>query len=150
MGMDKWMDVFQGLKETATVEKVFGPPQTMGDRTIIPVAEVAYAFGGGFGKGKKKEPAEGEEAPEGEGGGGGGRVKARPVAVLEVTPEGLCVVPIRDETKMEIAKLTAVTVGICMACRTMGKMMYARSMMKKKMMMMAMHHKGHMKGHEEE
>lgn len=121
--MDKWMETFAGMKETASVQSVFGPPQTVGERTIIPMAEVMYAFCGGFGKGKA--PQTPPEA-EGEGGGGGAMMKARPVAVLEMTPQGMQVVPIRDETRITLALLMLGTAAVCMTGRLLGKLMAHR------------------------
>ena len=69
------------LATGATVKAVYGEPVSVGERTVIPVARVSYAFGGGGGG----EP--GEEAAGG-GGGGGGRVSAQPCGALEITPAG--------------------------------------------------------------
>jgi uncharacterized spore protein YtfJ len=37
------------LLSNATVKSVYGDPVTFAERTIVPVARVAYGFGGGFG-----------------------------------------------------------------------------------------------------
>jgi uncharacterized spore protein YtfJ len=34
-------------------KSVYGEPVVCGDKTIVPVASVAFGFGGGFGKGRK-------------------------------------------------------------------------------------------------
>jgi uncharacterized spore protein YtfJ len=40
------------LGSTATVKSVFGEPIHMNGKTVVPVAKVAYGFGGGAGTGK--------------------------------------------------------------------------------------------------
>ncbi len=99
------LDSFADLRKKANVNACFGKPVTAEGRTVIPVAEVAYGFGLGVGHGPvAEEEAPEEEAPEkAEGGGGGGGVKARPIAVVEVTPEGTRVEPIIDEQKVTLA-----------------------------------------------
>ena len=66
------------------MKNVYGDPVVVGNRTVIPAAQVRYAFGGGGGGGAKDEAA----ADAHNGGGGGGRVSARPCGALEITPEG--------------------------------------------------------------
>ena len=41
----------QRLGQTATVKNVYGDPVVAGDKTIIPVAQIIYGFGGGYGYG---------------------------------------------------------------------------------------------------
>jgi uncharacterized spore protein YtfJ len=90
--------VAERINGRATVEAAFGPPCTVGDRTVIPVARIFYAFGGGGGSGTG--PAGAAESPlgsgSGSGGGGGAGVRVVPVAVIEVTPERTRVRPIVD------------------------------------------------------
>ena len=71
----------ESLGSKATVKSVFGEPIHAGDKTVIPIAKVFYAFGGGFGAGPPKNGS-----PKGEGGGGGGGVRAFPAGALEITP----------------------------------------------------------------
>jgi uncharacterized spore protein YtfJ len=63
----------------ASVKSVYGDPLIVGDRTVIPIAQVRYGFGGGAGRRKGDDEA---------GGGGGGSVSARPSGALEITPKG--------------------------------------------------------------
>ncbi len=63
----------------ASVKMVYAEPVTSGTRTVVPAAEVRYAFGGGGGRPK------GDETP---GLGAGARVSARPCGALEITPDG--------------------------------------------------------------
>jgi uncharacterized spore protein YtfJ len=44
----------ESLGSSATVKAVFGEPVHAAGRTVIPVAKVAYGFGGGFGTGHEK------------------------------------------------------------------------------------------------
>ena len=99
------LDSFADLREKANVNACFGEPVTVEGRTVIPVAEVGYGFGLGVGHGPavKAEAPEGETSEEAGGGGGGGGAKARPIAVVEVTPEGTQVKPVIDEQKVALA-----------------------------------------------
>src|SRR5256885_11951532 len=83
------------LSSRAQVKSVFGDPVTAGDKTIIPVAKIAYGFGAGAGTGGM-----GDTRPKGEGGGGGGGVRAIPVEVVEARPRAPRVVAIRVPTKL--------------------------------------------------
>ena len=81
----------ESLGSKATVKAVFGEPIQAAGKTIIPVAKVAYGFGGGFGTGPIKDGN-----PKGEGGGAGGGVRAFPAGALEITPENTRFIPLRD------------------------------------------------------
>ena len=89
-------DVLQKIGETlgstATVKSVFGEPIQANGKTVVPVAKVAYGFGGGFGAGKHGKKAD----QEGEAGGGGGGVRAFPAGVLEITESGTRFIPFTD------------------------------------------------------
>lgn len=89
-------DLLQKIGETvgstATVKTVFGEPIHANGKTVVPVATVAYAFGGGFGQGRNGAHAE----RQGEGGGGGGGVRAFPAGALEITDTGTRFVPFMD------------------------------------------------------
>jgi uncharacterized spore protein YtfJ len=78
-------DVLQRISEslgtTANAKSVFGEPIQADGKTVVPVATVAYGFGGGFGSGKNGAHPD----REGEGGGGGGGVRAFPAGALEIT-----------------------------------------------------------------
>ena len=105
--IQKLLDTFADLQEKADVNACFGEPVTIEGRTVIPVAEVAYGFGMGAGYGTTTEEddddVEETSGGVGGGGGGGGGVKARPLAAIEVTPEGVWVEPIIDEQKVALA-----------------------------------------------
>ena len=80
----------------ATVKNVYGDPVIVGDRTIIPIAQVKYAFGGGGG-GRTKNGAEDL------GGGGGGACLARPVGALEVTRTSTRFIGLDDRLRLGAA-----------------------------------------------
>jgi uncharacterized spore protein YtfJ len=94
--IQKLLDALTDLRKKANVGAVFGKPVVADNRTVIPVAEVAYDF----------EMGVEEEAIDGgiEGGSGGsGGMSVRPVAVVEVTPESTVVKPVVDEQKLALA-----------------------------------------------
>jgi uncharacterized spore protein YtfJ len=88
--------ISERLKATANVKLVYGEPQVIEDKTIIPVAVASYGFGAGTG-------------PQGQdsGGGGGGAVRVKPLGVVEVTAERTRFVPIVDANHLAILALIA-------------------------------------------
>jgi len=90
----------------ATVKSVYGEPVTSGQRTILPVATIRFAFGGGGGT----EGGDTTQAGRG-GGGGGGRVSARPCGVVEVTPEGTRFVYFREPERLAAVIAVGFLVG---------------------------------------
>ena len=68
------------FSQSASVKNVFGEPVEAGDKTIIPVAQIAYGYGGGYGHGKdpmkQKESSSVGKNNIGEGAGAGGGVWA--------------------------------------------------------------------------
>ncbi len=103
MELNRLFDFLEQVYLRADVKAVFGEPQTVGERTIIPVARVGYGVGLGFGEGERPAEEEGDVEAAGAGGGGGGGGMATPVAVLEVTSEDTKVIPIVDSTKLALA-----------------------------------------------
>lgn len=91
--------VLERLRDTASVNVVFGESRVIGEKTIIPVALVSYAFGAGSGGGSAGPESETMHGVGG-GSGGGGKVKVRPLGVLEVTPRRTMVVPTVDVTRL--------------------------------------------------
>lgn len=73
----------------ASVKAVYGDPVQIDGKTVIPVAKVAYGFGGGTGtKRARADKAEkdGQEPAATEAGeGAGGGVAAKPVGVVEIS-----------------------------------------------------------------
>ena len=98
--------MFDRLLAAARAEACVGPVQAQGDRTVIPLAEVFAAGGCGSGFGSGQAGAETEAGSEG-GGGGGGTSRSRPVALIELGPEGVHVRPVVDWTAVALAAVTA-------------------------------------------
>ena len=96
---------------TATVKNVYGEPVVVGDRTVIPIAQVCYAFGGGGGVRGNNE----------QGGGGGGGVLASPCGALEVTAHGTRFVPFHDQRTIGIAVAAGFVLGVLIASLTKRK-----------------------------
>jgi uncharacterized spore protein YtfJ len=96
--------VEQGFARFADVSaaRIFGSPIEAGGRTVIPAA--AFDIGGGFGFGGGSDTSTGGS---GSGGGGGGHTMGRPVAVIEVTPDGVRVRPVLDWTRIGITAIAA-------------------------------------------
>ena len=112
-------DFSKRLFEAAHPHSVFGEPIEKGEYTVVPAAEVFSAGGVGYGfasgAGGRKARASEEERIEadidpdradGGGGGAGGSSRGRPVAAINIGPEGVSVQPIVDVTKLGLAALT--------------------------------------------
>jgi uncharacterized spore protein YtfJ len=99
------------LEHSARVQSVFGEPVAAHGKTIIPVARIAYAFGGGSGKGTHQgHPGEGE--------GGGGGVVALPLGVVEITDSETRFVPLDLNRKLLSAGLIGLGLGLFWGRRT--------------------------------
>lgn len=98
-------ELVERIKSSAKVEVVYGEPREIGEKTIIPVAVVAYGFGAGAAGGGAGPSGDGAIGSGG-GGGGGGGVRVHPVGVLEVTADETRLVPILDWTRIITTGLT--------------------------------------------
>ncbi len=98
-------DLLERIKASARVEVVYGEAREIGEKTIIPVAVVAYGFGAGAGGGI------------GGGGGGGAAVRVQPVGVLEVTGDETRMVPVLDWTRIITTGITLL--GVWLAVRAL-------------------------------
>ena len=89
-------ELLQALRENSSAEAhlVFGEAVAQGDRTVVPMARVLQGFGWGVGSGSQ------QGSGQGEGGGRGGFIRARPVAVLEIGPDGTRIRPVPDVTRL--------------------------------------------------
>ena len=100
-------EILQPLAErfgaTASVKNVFGDPITAGEKTLIPVAKIAFGLGGGSGK-----RAGGDEQ-------GGGGVKASPVGVIEITPQERRFIPVDVRCQLAVAALAGFGRGLLFA-----------------------------------
>ena len=108
MALDRMFEMLDQLRQTASVDAAFGEPQEIEGRVFIPVASVHSGLGLGFGQGTDGEQEEGEPPAEGEGGGAGGGAGAKPIAVIEITPEETVIRSIEDETKIAMAGIAMV------------------------------------------
>ncbi|WP_396612458.1 GerW family sporulation protein [Haloferax sp. S1W] len=84
---------------------VYGDPVTVGEKTVIPVARVAFGMGMGGGSGTDESGADG-----GEGFGGGGGAQATPLGVVEVTPDETTFIRFADRGRL--ARILAVGIAI--------------------------------------
>jgi uncharacterized spore protein YtfJ len=104
------------LGSTATVKSVFGQAIQVNGKTVVPVAKVAYGFGGGFGTGKDSSPDR-----QGEGGGGGGGVRALPAGALEITDGSTRFVPFIDVEHLVPRLAAAVVAGAMLGGLIVGR-----------------------------
>ena len=58
----------------------------------------------------------------GTGGGAGGGARSRAVAVIEVAPDGVRVLPIEDYTQIRLASIAFVSMGAALMARTLLKL----------------------------
>lgn len=103
MSINKLFESIEQARDAANWNSAFGEPQVVGDRTIIPVAQVAYGFGLGFGSGGPAPEDEEGSGAGGEGAGGGGGASAKPCGAIVVTPEEAYFEDARDDNKVAIA-----------------------------------------------
>jgi uncharacterized spore protein YtfJ len=88
--------IAQLLERSVSIRHVYGEPVNHGDTTVIPVAQVVYAFGAGGGQAARRSRKHGsvesqpdmDTRPHAEGAGGGGGVRMSPVGALEIGPQG--------------------------------------------------------------
>ena len=116
--LDELGDFSKRLFEAAHLQSVFGEAIEKGEYTVIPAAEVVSAGGVGYGfasgaggrvarASKEMGGADLDSDRAGGGGGGaGGTSRGRPVAAINIGPEGVWVQPIVDVTKLGLAALT--------------------------------------------
>jgi uncharacterized spore protein YtfJ len=108
------LDALADLRKKATVNAVFGKPVIAEGHTLIPVAEVSYAF--------EVEVEEEALAGGAEGGGGGsGGMNVRPLAIIEVTPETTWVKPVVDEQRLAFAGALLIGWAVFWVARTLVK-----------------------------
>jgi uncharacterized spore protein YtfJ len=110
---DMLQKIGETLGSTATVKSVFGEPIHVSGKIVVPVAKVAYGFGGGFGSGKDSAHTD----RQGEGGGGGGGVRAFPAGALEITEGGTRFVPFKDVGQLVVAFTAGAVLGALIFAR---------------------------------
>ena len=105
------------LGQSASVKNVYGDPVTANGKTIIPVAQIAFGFGGGFGQMKKPsseslgEVEQGEKEKDGEGAGGGGGMYARAKGVYEITDQQTRFIPVNNNSQLLAAAFFGFLIG---------------------------------------
>lgn len=108
--------------KSASVDKVYGDPIETQGKTIIPVARVAYGFGGGAGRPKHHNGyGAGDDGEEPEAGGGGGGAVAAPYGVLEVTPDGTKLIRFGDVRRTLGAVALGLLFGVILSSRRKHK-----------------------------
>jgi uncharacterized spore protein YtfJ len=110
MRNNSWKALPSASQRVHLVKSVYGDPVVVGNRTVIPIAQVRYGFGGGAGHPKGDEAAGG--------GGGGGGVSARPSAALEITPEGTRFIVFQDRRATAIALALGFVLGAAVVALT--------------------------------
>jgi uncharacterized spore protein YtfJ len=120
--------VLERLKDSASVNVVYGESRSVADKTIIPVAMVAYWFGSGAGGGSGG-PEGGAVSGTGGGSGGGGAVRVRPLGVLEVTAGRTRFVPVVNATRIMLA---AMLIGLGLSVMGMMRRRRWRKMMERR------------------
>lgn len=118
-GLNEFFATFERAQSSASIDNVYGQPIMYGDSIIVPVASVSQFFGLGLGVGTDQRAA-GQDG--GLGGGGAARVKARPIALAEIMPEGVDVHPIIDENRALTAGLLFAAWAVFWAARTLVKL----------------------------
>jgi uncharacterized spore protein YtfJ len=115
VSINKLFEVVDKARDTAQVQAAFGPPQVVGDKTLIPVARAMYGFGLGFGS--EGESPEEQAEPAGGGGGGAGG-SAKPLGVIVVTPEDVYFEEVEDSSKIAVAGMAMVAFIVYQVART--------------------------------
>jgi len=113
-------NITERLHSTAQVKTIYGEPIVAEGKTIIPVAEVKYGFGGGGGQqggASKLDGRPGGETAENQGEtsngmGGGGGISVRPLGVVEVSSNGTRYISFREGRKIALSVLAGVVIGM--------------------------------------
>lgn len=99
------------LTEGCDASAVFSSPETVGDRTYITASAVqkmgGFGFGGGGGGGGEYGTGSTSSTGRGGGAGGGGSSEGRPVAIIEIGPDGVQIKPVLDFTKIGLTAIAA-------------------------------------------
>jgi uncharacterized spore protein YtfJ len=99
-----FQSILERLQSSAQIKTVYGEPIVAAGKTIVPVAKVAYGFGGGGGT---KKDGNGEDLQE-----GGGGAAAVPVGVVEITEQQTRFIAFGEKKKLAGALLLGVALGI--------------------------------------
>ena len=122
------LELMEKLFAVAQPGAVYGEPVASGEYAVITASEILVAAGSGYGVGggTGAETLETETAVEGEedegtgfggGGGGAGVSMGRPVATIDIGPNGVQVQPMVDVTKIGLAFFTTIGAMLMMLGR---------------------------------
>jgi uncharacterized spore protein YtfJ len=117
--VDEFFATFERAQSSASIDNVYGQPVPYGDSVIVTVATVSQFFGVGLGVGTDQG---GAKPNGGMGGGGTARTKARPVALVEIMPDGVDIHPVIDENRALTAGLLFAAWAVFWAARTLVKL----------------------------
>ncbi|MCW8194516.1 hypothetical protein F6455_06930 [Proteobacteria bacterium 005FR1] len=101
--------LLEHLKSSTGTSKVFGEPICEHGRTIVPVAKLAYGFGGGLGESGSTSKSTGS--------GAGGGIAMKPVGVIEISEQGTRYVPVSDTPRLLAAMGLGVIIGMLLKRR---------------------------------
>ena len=113
MNVKETLEALAERLQTTGVRTIYGEPVSAEGRTIIPVARVAYGFGGGGGLSGRQAAQPGDM--NGEGAGGGGGVRAVPVGVVEITREQTRFLRFDDWRPLAAAAVIGVGLGVVLS-----------------------------------
>jgi uncharacterized spore protein YtfJ len=121
---ERTIGLLDKLVETANPRSVYSEPVISGEHLVVTASEVWTGVGFGSGGGVSPTPAPGQgqgaqgaqAGGPGIGQGGGGGATGRPVAVIDISPQGVQIHPVFDVAKLGLAALTtlstmAITIG---------------------------------------
>ena len=122
------LELMEKLFAVAQPGTVYSEPVAAGEYAVITASEILVAAGSGYGVGggTGAETLEAETAVEAEedertglggGGGGGGVSMGRPVATINIGPNGVQVQPVVDVTKIGLAFFTTIGAMLMMLGR---------------------------------
>ena len=119
---DKGNELLERLADVGNPSSVFGQPVESGEYTVITASEARVGLGFGYGGGGGTGSSDGSDAEPGSsgfggGGAGGGAAVARPVAIIEIGPNGARVEPVIDPTKIALAFFTTLLSIFAMGAR---------------------------------
>ncbi len=101
------------IHDTASVKNVYGDPIVAQGKTVIPVAQVKYGFGGGGGQeGEPSNPENDGQTSRGRIGGGGGGALVKAMGVVEITDDGTRYIPFGQGRRIAAAIAVGILVGM--------------------------------------
>jgi uncharacterized spore protein YtfJ len=107
------------LHSSASIHTIYGDPIETQGKPLIPVAKVAYGFGGGTaGRNNLDTPEKPPSSNTLEGGGGGGGVRMVPLGIVEVTLEQTRFLPFGGGKRMFGAAAVGLILGLLIGRRS--------------------------------